>query len=178
MLSTSLEVKNFLITGFPGCGKTTLIKEISSIIPINKKGFFTEQIKEKGKRAGFKIITFSGKEGIFAHRDFVSPSRVSKYSLSISVLEDIGVKEIEEGLKQSCLIVIDEIGKMELFSEKFRKIVIAAFESKNRVLGTILLSSHPFCDEIKERRDTQIFVLEKRNYQQLKQDLVCLLQQP
>ncbi|MGB9643435.1 MAG: nucleoside-triphosphatase [Candidatus Ratteibacteria bacterium] len=165
-----------MVTGIPGCGKTTLIKEILSIIPINKKGFFTEEIKEKGKRAGFKIITFSGKEGIFAHQNFAFPFRVSKYSVSISVLEDTGVKEIEEGLKQSCLIVIDEIGKMELFSEKFRKVVMAAFESKNRVLGTVLFAPHPFCDEIKKRKDTQIFVLEKHNYQQLKQTLINLLQ--
>ncbi len=76
-----MEVKNFLITGLPGCGKTTLIKELSSVIPINKKGFFTEEIREKGKRAGFKIITFDGKQGIFAHQIFISPYRVSKYSV-------------------------------------------------------------------------------------------------
>lgn len=98
-------------------------------------------------------------------------------NIQFSVLEEIGVREIEESLNQPCLIVIDEIGKMELFSEKFKEVVIAAFESKNRVLGTVLYSSHPFCDEIKKRKDTRAFILEKHNYHQLKQNLLHLLQQ-
>ena len=170
-------VKNILITGLPGCGKTTLIKEISSSVNIEKVGFYTEEIREKGKRVGFKILTFSGKEGILAHINFNTPYKVSKYFVSIENLESIAVAEIEKGLLfENCLIIIDEIGKMELFSEKFKKIVISAFESPNKVLATIMLKSDPFCDNIKKRKDTEIFILERKNYNEIKEKLKTMLE--
>lgn len=169
-------VKNILITGLPGCGKTTLVKEIVSNLNIEKFGFFTEEIREKGNRVGFKIITLSGKEDILAHKNLITPYRVSKYFVSIENLENIGVYEIEKGiLLKNCLIVIDEIGKMELFSEKFRKVVISAFESKNKVLATIMYKPNPFCDTIKKRKDTKIYILEKTNYEEIKKEIITNL---
>lgn len=169
-------VKNILITGLPGCGKTTLIKEISSSINIEKVGFYTEEIKEKGKRIGFKILTFTGREGILAHINFNSPFRVSKYYVSIENLENIGIAEIEKGLLlKNCLIIIDEIGKMELFSEKFKKIVISAFESPNKVLATIMLRPETFCDKIKKRKDTVLFIIERKNYNEIKEKVKAIL---
>lgn len=166
------KTKNFLITGLPGCGKTTLIKEIISELDVEKKGFFTEEIREKGKRAGFMIVTLSGKKAVLAHKDFTFPYRVSKYSVSVENLEDVGVKEIEQAISGKFLIVIDEIGKMELFSERFKKAVIAAFESENRVLASILLRPHPFCDKLKKRDDTEVFLLTRENYTTIKQEIL------
>jgi nucleoside-triphosphatase len=108
-------VKNIFITGLPGCGKTTLIKEILKELKIPAKGFFTEEIRKEGERIGFKIVTLSKKEGILAEKGFKSLYRVSKYGVILKDLEEIGVREIEEGLKGDFLIVVDEIGKMELF---------------------------------------------------------------
>lgn len=167
-----MRIKNILITGLPGCGKTSLIKDIISHINVEKFGFFTEEIKEKGKRVGFKIITLSGKESILSHINLDSPFKVSKYSVSITNLEGIGVKEIEEGLKKDCIIVVDEIGKMELFSEKFKKVILNALESKNKFLGTIMFKSNAFCDEIKNRHDTKVFILERNNYKKIKEEIL------
>lgn len=169
-----METKNILITGPPKCGKTSLIKEIINYINIEKCGFFTEEIKEKGKRVGFKIITLKGKEGILAHKDLNSPYKVSRYSVSLHDLEEIGVKEIEESIGKKCIIIIDEIGKMELFSKRFKKAVISALESENKVLGTIMLKPDPFCDEIKNRNDTKTFILTKENYQEIKKKIIGL----
>ena len=72
-------VKNIFITGFPGRGKTTLIIEIIKDLKLNAAGFYTKEIREKGMRKGFKIITLDGKEGILAHLNVKSPYRVSKY---------------------------------------------------------------------------------------------------
>jgi len=172
-----MKIKNFLISGLPQCGKTTLIKEVVSQLDIEKKGFFTEEIRENGERTGFKIVTLSGKQVILAHRNFASPYRVSRYAVSISNLENVAVKEIEQGLHGNFLIVIDEIGKMELFSEKFKETVIRAFDSKNRILGTILFKSNSFCDGIKKRNDTKLLLLTRENYCAVKQDLLQLLNQ-
>ncbi|MCS7180414.1 MAG: AAA family ATPase, partial [bacterium] len=136
----------------------------------------TEEIREKGERVGFKIITLSGKEGILAHKDLITPYKVSKYFVSIENLENIGVIEIEKGiLLKNCLIVIDEIGKMELFSVKFKKVVIDAFESKNKLLATILYKPNPFCDALKQRKDTKIYTLERTNFNRIKEEILYTL---
>lgn len=166
-----MTIKNFLITGAPGCGKTTLIKEILKELKIQARGFFTEEIKNDGERIGFKIKTLSGKEGILAQKGIKSSFRVSKYGIILKDLEEIGVKEIKEGIKNNSLIVVDEIGKMELFSRKFREIVLEALESKNKVFGTVMLKPDPFCDKIKERKDTKIFYLTKENFQKIKEEI-------
>ncbi len=166
-------MKNILITGLPGSGKTTLIKQVLNNLDIEKIGFYTEEIREKNERIGFKIITLSGKQEILAHKDYITPYKVSKYYVSIENLEKIAVKEIEKGIsKENCLIVIDEIGKMELFSEKFKKILLFAFESPNKVLATIMYKPHPFCDSLKQRKDVEVFTLEKINFSLIKEILI------
>ncbi|MCM8807804.1 MAG: NTPase [Candidatus Omnitrophica bacterium] len=170
-----MKVKNILITGKPGCGKTTLIKDLICEINCEKVGFFTEEIREQGKRIGFKIITLSGKSGILASESYKTSFKVSRYYVSLQTFEELGVKELEEGLKKDCLIVIDEIGKMELFSEKFREILFEVLESKNKVLGTIMFKSHPVCDRIKKREDTKVFILERENYPVIKQEVLKIL---
>jgi nucleoside-triphosphatase len=124
-------VKNLLITGMPGCGKTSLIKEILREFSIPAYGFFTEEIREGEKRVGFKIVTLSGKIGILAKKGIDSNLRVSQYGVILKDLEEIGVKEIEKGLNGKNLIVIDEIGTMELFSERFKEVVSRALRSEN-----------------------------------------------
>ncbi|MCM8765163.1 MAG: nucleoside-triphosphatase [Candidatus Omnitrophica bacterium] len=143
---------------------------------LKKGGFFTEELRKEGRRVGFNIVTLSGKETILAHKYFDTPYKVSIYSVSIENLEAIAVKEIEESIKSDCLIVIDEIGKMEIFSTKFRKAVIDAIESKNNLLATIMLKPDPFCNEIKRRTDVRLFLLKRHNYNTLKEQLIALLQ--
>jgi nucleoside-triphosphatase len=168
-------IKNILISGRPGSGKTTLIKEILKELKLKAVGFYTQEIRENGKRIGFKIINLAGKEGILAHKDIKSPYSVSKYKVKIEDLEKIGVKAILEGLKGKNLIVIDEIGKMELFSEKFKKAVLKALNSKNKVLATIKLTSDPFSNKIKKRKDSQIFYLKKENFPEIKKEIKELI---
>jgi nucleoside-triphosphatase len=165
-------IKNIFITGPPGCGKTTLIKEVLKELKIPAKGFFTEEIRKERERIGFKIVTLSKKEGILAEKGFKSPYRVSKYGVILKDLEEIGVKEIEEGLKGDFLIVVDEIGKMELFSSKFREVILKALDSKNKILGTIMEKENQFCDKIKQRKDTKVFYLTRENREKVKKEIL------
>jgi nucleoside-triphosphatase THEP1 len=163
-------IKNILLTGPPRVGKTTLIKEI--INKINKEnicGFYTEEIKAAGKRVGFAIKGLGGEIGILAHIDAKSSKKVGKYKVKLDDLEKIAVKEIK---KQNKLIIIDEIGKMELFSNKFKYAVTSALNSKNMVLGTIGMIEDEFVKEIKNRLDTIILTLTKNNYSQIKEELL------
>jgi len=167
--------KNILITGKPRCGKTTLIIEILKESDLDAEGFYTSEIREKGIRKGFKVITLDGEEGILAHINIESPYRVSKYQVNIKDLEEIGVNSILDALQKNKIIIIDEIAKMELFSKKFKKAVIAALDSKNKILGTIMLKPNPSCDEIKKRKDTKIFYLTKANRGNIKKEIINLL---
>jgi len=168
--------KNILITGKPRCGKTTLIIEILKESDLDAEGFYTSEIREKGIRKGFKVITLDGEEGILAHINIESPYRVSKYQVNIKDLEEIGVNSILDALQKNKIIIIDEIAKMELFSKKFKKAVIAALDSKNKILGTIMLKPNPSCDEIKKRKDTKIFYLTKANREKIKKEIINLLE--
>jgi nucleoside-triphosphatase len=168
-------IKNFLITGKPGSGKTTLIKEILKEINLPINGFYTEEIRENGERRGFKIVSLDGKEGILAHQNFKSQLRVSKYGVNLNDLEEIGIKAILKALKEGKICLIDEIGKMELFSEKFKKAVLFALESKNCVLGTIKLTNDLFISKIKKRKDTKIFYLTKENREKIKEEIKRLI---
>jgi len=164
-------IKNIFISGLPGCGKTTLIMEILEELKMDADGFYTQETRERGKRLGFKIKTLDGKEGILAHVNIKSPYKVSKYKVNLKDLEEIGVKSILDALKTNKMIIIDEIGKQEMCSQEFRKAVISALESKNKVLGTIKMTPDPFCDKIKKREDTKIFYLTRGNREKIKQEI-------
>lgn len=167
--------KNILLTGPPRIGKTSMIKEIINMI--NKEmvcGFYTQEIKVGGKRVGFAITGLGGEIGVLAHIDIKSNKRVGKYKVKIDDLEKIALKEIE---KQNKVIIIDEIGKMELFSDKFKQAVTYALNSKSMVLGTIGMIEDRFVKEIKDRVDTTIIRLNRDNYQKVKEELLnrCLM---
>lgn len=169
-------IKNIFICGPPGSGKTTLIKEILKELKIPAKGFFTQEIRKDKERIGFEIVSLNGKRGILAKKGLKSQYKVSKYGVILKDLEEIGIKEIEEGLKGNYLILIDEIGKMELFSLKFREIILKALESKNKILGTIMMRKNPFCDKIKERKDTKIFYLKREKREEIKKEIIRILE--
>lgn len=158
---------NYLLTGLPKVGKTTLLKKVIEKLKKPAGGFYTEEIREDNVRVGFMIVTLSGSKGILSHKDFKSKFRVGKYGVGINTLDKIGVKEIEEALEQKKVIIIDEIGKMELFSKRFQYIVWKALDSKNPVLGTIMAVKHPFGDKIKKRSDVKILEVTRKNRDEL-----------
>lgn len=164
-----------LITGDPGTGKTTLIKKLMDSLDWPKAGFYTEEIRESGARKGFKFETLKGEKGILAHVDFSGPMRVGKYGIRLELFENLAVSSIEEGIQRQCLIVIDEIGKMELFSRRFQAVLIKAFDSDSPVLATIGKFFHPLLKEIKNQSDVVLFELTCANRSALEQEIRTLL---
>lgn len=156
-------VKNILLTGLPRAGKTTVVLKVAEGIKGRCAGFYTEEILKKGKRVGFRLITLNGSSGILAHREIKSQYNVGKYGVDIESLEKLGIKAVKEGIEGNKVIIIDEIGKMELFSIKFRTAVIEALDSRQLVLATIMSHSHPFCDGIKSRKDVKMFEVTPKN---------------
>src|SRR5260370_35923739 len=92
--------RKILLTGRPGCGKTTLIKCVVNNLRRRAGGFYTEEIRDGGTRAGFKIVTLDGEEVVFAHVDLQTPEHVGKYGLDLPVLETVGVEAVREALRR------------------------------------------------------------------------------
>lgn len=157
------EIKNILITGIPGIGKTTLIKELSqelkSLKPI---GFYTEEIREGNERRGFKLRSLNGREGLLSHVDFVSNSRVGKYNVDVSGFEDFldSIDFLEPAVR---IIIIDEIGKMECLSHRFVRIIGEVLESEKIVISTISMTGTPMIERIRRRRDVKLYTISKGN---------------
>ncbi|MGQ9610462.1 MAG: NTPase [bacterium] len=162
------KIKNILITGNPGVGKTTLIKNIISKLNISAGGFYTSEIRNsEGKRWGFKIISLDGKEDIMASVQIISRYRISKYGVNITAIDRIGTSAIADAIKNKDIIIIDEIGRMELFSKEFANVTIDALDSPKIVLGTITAKNTNFTKKIKERTDTKIVKLNRVNFAEI-----------
>jgi nucleoside-triphosphatase len=78
-------------------------------------------------------------------------------------VDRVGVCALRQALKETNLIVIDEIGKMELLSPQFKEAVTQAINSGQKVLGTIMLNPHPFADEIKRRPEVEVLLVTRDN---------------
>jgi len=159
--------KVYLLTGQPGTGKTTVIREAVARLNIKAGGFYTEEIRSGGVRQGFRIITLGGQSAVLAHVNVSTPYRVSKYGVDIESLDKVGVPAILKAVDDCDLIVIDEIGKMELFSPKFKETVLKAINSGKKVLGTIMLAPNPFADEIKHHPAVKVLTVAKVNREEV-----------
>ena len=135
-------------------------------------GFFTEEIRSGGVRLGFRLITLDGESAILAHVNIHSRYRVSKYGVDIDNLDRIGVSALYQAAGECDLVVIDEIGKMELFSTSFREAVLQIIDSGRRVLGTIMLSANPWADAIKLKPQVNLITVTRATYHQVLEGLL------
>jgi len=154
----------YLLTGRPGTGKTSLVRQAVAELKGKAGGFYTEEIRVQGTRLGFKLTTLDGQEAVLAHVNFKSRYRVGKYGVDIDALERVGVPALAEAIRQCDVIVIDEIGKMELFSNRFREVVLEAVNSGKPVLGTIMLNPHPWADDIKRQPQVKLVEVTRTDY--------------
>jgi nucleoside-triphosphatase len=167
-------IRNIFLTGPPSSGKTTVIKEVLVRLKRRATGFYTEEIKSHEKRVGFMMKTLDGKEGLLGHEDVRSTYHIRRYGVSIENIEHIAVPAITPQ-SEDMIIVIDEIGKMECFSEKFCKAARRALDASNVVLGTIAVGGTDFIQEIKKRRDITLYEVTLRNRDQLPDQLIKML---
>ncbi|MBI4735951.1 MAG: NTPase [candidate division NC10 bacterium] len=164
-----------LITGAPGSGKTTVIRGVIAGLPVRAGGFVTEEIREGGERVGFRVSALDGRAGILAHVKAVRGPRVGRYQVDVAAFEDVGVAALESAIGQADLIVVDEIGKMELCSPRFIQALEAALASKKPLLGTILQAPHPWLDQLKRRPTVELYRLTERNREDLTDALLARL---
>ena len=127
------------ISGNPKTGKTNLIKKIVMEFGIdNFFGFWTEEIRENKRRVGFKMVATWGEEDLLAGVNVRTPYRVGKYFILKENLDKFSSYMLGKiDLYKNKVVVIDEIGPMEFYSEKFKQLVEKVLNEDYKVLAVI-----------------------------------------
>ncbi|MFA5859103.1 MAG: nucleoside-triphosphatase [Elusimicrobiota bacterium] len=161
--------KNLFITGTPGVGKTMLLREVCLPYMPRLGGFYTETVMDGNTREGFILKTLCGKyNGILAKKGMKAKHKLNKYGIDLTVLDNIGVIAVDNAVATRDLVVIDEIGTIEILSPRFCECVARALASKKKVLATIRMNAQPFSDEIKRMYDSEVVEVTRQNYLEVK----------
>jgi nucleoside-triphosphatase len=162
-----------LIEARPGAGKTTAMRRLSALLKqagLPLSGFVTGELREGGRRVGFEIETFTGECGVLAHVALPGPPRVGRYGVDLEAFERLALPAVRRP-DGDRVVLIDELGKMELASQPFREGVEALFECALPLVATVQLGRHPFTDALKRRRGIETVRLTTRNRDRLPHEL-------
>lgn len=166
----------YALTGPPGCGKTTAALKIKNILEssnVKIDGMYTEEIRVSGRRVGFRVTRIAtGESGVMAHIDFRTSYRVGKYFVDLEVLDNVGVAGIMNGLNSAGVVIVDEVGPMELYSSNFinavRKIMSHSIPA---VLTVHYKASHPIVYEVKKAAGSNLITLSEVNRDRVPNDI-------
>ncbi len=167
---------NLLITGKPGVGKTTLVEHVLDPLrgSLRLAGFTTTEMRDvAGRRLGFDIVTVDGKRGELARLGLQSQVRVGRYGVNLVAFERLALPEL--ACRDVDLIVIDEIGKMECSSGRFRRAMEDALDSQASVLATLGMGHLPFFQAFRDRPDVELIRVMESNRDALVDEICARL---
>ncbi|XP_014857798.1 PREDICTED: cancer-related nucleoside-triphosphatase [Poecilia mexicana] len=192
---TSAMFKHVFLTGPPGVGKTTLVQKACEALVssgVGVEGFYTEEVREGGRRVGFDVVTLAGERGHLSRiREGAGTSHgrreymVGQYVVDLPSFESLALPLFRhtgaaDGDSRT-VFIIDEIGKMELFSQAFIRAVRQTLDDSScTILGTIPVPKGKplgLVEEVRSRRDVKVFTVSKENRNALLQDILSTLQE-
>lgn len=168
----ALSKRVILLTGNPGVGKTTVLTKAVNILKesgVCVGGMISREVRENGARVGFEILDLtSGRRGWLAHINQQGGPQVGKYRVNLSDLDAVGAAAIAEAAEKCAAVAIDEIGPMELFSEKFKEAVQKVLESQKPTVAIIHWKTNDkLIKAAKSREDAEILTVTQENRDKL-----------
>ena len=129
------------LTGNPRCGKSTILMKIIDILKgkgLKVRGFITPEIRVREDRIGFKVVDIhSNDEGILASINQKTGPRVGRYRVNLDGFERVALKALNFAVKDCDIVCIDELGTMELLSQKFKEKIKKILELEKPVIVTL-----------------------------------------
>src|SRR5271157_86111 len=166
--------KNLLLTGPPGCGKTTVLERVVEHFgDLRLAGFLTLELREHGQRVGFEAVGLGGRRVILAHVQFRSPVSVGRYGVEPDRLVPLINEELARTPGTVDAYLIDEIGKMECHCPQFIEAVYRLLEGPVPFVASIALRGGGFIAEVRNRRDVQVVEVTQGNRQTLPGQIVA-----
>jgi nucleoside-triphosphatase len=167
-----LPTRILLLTGNPGVGKTTVLTKTVDALKAEGYtvgGMISREVRESGTRVGFEIHDLtSGRRGWLAHVNQKSGPQIGKYHVNIQDLNSVGAEAILAAVENCNVIAIDEIGPMELFSEKFKEATRKALESGKPVVAVVHWKAHDsLIIEARNREDAELITVTFENREKL-----------
>ncbi|MCI4321394.1 MAG: NTPase [Thermoplasmata archaeon] len=168
------------ITGLPGSGKTQTLLRIIQLLEqegVKVGGMVTEPIIEKQRRTGFRITNWLTKEHeVFAHEGLKSRVRSGRYGVNLAALDGLGTRSLAEARESADVIVIDEVGKMEVESEVFTAAVVETLDASKSIVMTLHKKSrNPLLQDIRRRDELRLLEVTPVNKNLLAFKIVRLL---
>lgn len=165
------------LTGKPGVGKTSVLLRAVKTLQVRGlkvRGMISREVREGTTRIGFRIIDLeTEREGWLAHVNQKTGPHVGKYRVNLKDLRDIGIESILKAIDDADVIVIDEIGPMELHSSLFKDAVIRAIQSKKTIIGSVHFRVRdPLIYTIKTASNIDIFEVTCENRHRLHEVIV------
>ncbi|MDH6128649.1 nucleoside-triphosphatase [Kitasatospora sp. GP82] len=178
-----------LLEGRPGVGKTTAVRRLAALLgrlprtssegTLTVTGFTTEEIRHGGSRVGFALETLSGRRAVLSHVDFPGPPQVGRYGVDLGVMERLALPSLKPASPSPAtgpLVLIDELGQMELACPAFRDAVRSLFESDVDIVATVHVRGHPLTDALKQRADIEVIHITRANRDVLPEELSARLE--
>ena len=126
------------LTGKPRSGKSTVLMKIIDTLKekeLKVGGFISPEIRTTEDRIGFKIIDiYSGEEGILASVNQKTGPHVGKYRVNLNDFERVALNALDFSMEECDVICVDELGTMELFSQKFKEKMDKILELEKTVI--------------------------------------------
>jgi nucleoside-triphosphatase len=161
-----------LLTGNPGIGKTTVL--MKTVNALKERGYtvggmVSREVREGGARVGFEILDLaSSRGGWLAHVNQKNGPQVGRYRVNIEDLNTVGAQAIIDATEKCDVIAIDEIGPMELFSERFKEAGRKALESRKLVIAVVHWKAKDvLVSEAKNRQDAETTTVTLENREKL-----------
>jgi len=152
-----------LLTGAPGCGKTTVVRAVVQLlVGVRAAGFYAEEVRGRAGRTGFRVVGLDGSAARLASVGGQGGPRVGRYVVHVSEFEAVALPQLEirPGLE---LLVIDEIGKMECLSPAFVAAARGALAAPVPLLATVALAGGGLIAEAKRAQGVDVVSVSPQN---------------